>query len=72
MIAIMTILPRDAKTGAGGLADGIDRSLTVLSFQCNLGCPQRHAAMLKPLPNDTALHLLRESTKIKNHPSTNW
>ena len=32
----------------------------------------RKLGFVLPHANDTALHLLRESTKIKNHPSTNW
>jgi hypothetical protein len=46
MIAIMTILARDATAGAGGLTGMVDWSLTALPFGFrSVGCLRRHAAI---------------------------
>ena len=57
MIAIMTILLRDATADVGGLAamgDGLDTAFSLVSLFWHL---QQHAANQVSIPNVTRLHL---------------
>jgi hypothetical protein len=70
IIAIMTILARDATAGVGGLTGVVDWPLTAFSFGVrSVGCLRRHAAIQDSGANVTRLHFQRESLTIKNHPS---
>jgi hypothetical protein len=73
MIAIMTILPRDATAGAGGVGLlGVVvwpcTAFSFLFFQA-LWYLQRDAAIERLMANVTHLHIQRESLTIGNHPS---
>jgi hypothetical protein len=70
MIAIMTILPRDAIAGVGGRSGVLVKPRTTFSLSQTLCYVQRHAAVPESGLKITRLHLQRESLRIRNHPSS--